>query len=131
LSSTPLEVLLFLNSWYFTAFFIAEILMFIYKGVLLPYPPSNLALELLLLLLFLGVETLRLFYGSKGNLCQRRVCVCVSVCLWLPCAVLCLYFLLLQTFILRLELLLTAGLLVLYCPELLLELTTLTTLTRY
>lgn len=32
LSSTPLQVLLYLNSWYFAAFFAAECLMFIYKG---------------------------------------------------------------------------------------------------
>lgn len=32
LSSTPLQVLLYLNSWYFAAFYLAEILMFIYKG---------------------------------------------------------------------------------------------------
>lgn len=33
LSSTSLQVLLYLNSWYFAAFYLAEILMFIYKGV--------------------------------------------------------------------------------------------------
>lgn len=33
LSSTPLQVLLYLNSWYFAAFYLAEIFMFIYKGL--------------------------------------------------------------------------------------------------
>ena len=33
LSSTPLQVLFYLNSWYFAAFYLAEILMFIYKGL--------------------------------------------------------------------------------------------------
>lgn len=34
LSSTPLQVLLYLNSWYFAAFFLAEVLIFVYKGQL-------------------------------------------------------------------------------------------------
>ncbi|XP_056295651.1 transmembrane protein 216 isoform X3 [Pseudoliparis swirei] len=36
LSSTPLQVLFYLNSWYFAAFYLAEILMFIYKDVPVP-----------------------------------------------------------------------------------------------
>uniref|UniRef100_W5LWF9 Transmembrane protein 216 n=1 Tax=Lepisosteus oculatus TaxID=7918 RepID=W5LWF9_LEPOC len=131
LPSAPLQVLLYLNGWYFAVFFIAEILMFVYKGVLLPYPPANLTLDLVLLFLFLGLEILRLFYGSKGNLCQHSLTLGLSVGLLVPCAVLSVYFLLLQTFVLRLELLLNAVLLVFYCLELLLGLVTLTALSRY
>lgn len=32
-------------------------------GVVLPYPSPNLILDIVLLLLFLGLEILRLFYG--------------------------------------------------------------------
>ncbi|XP_056295653.1 transmembrane protein 216 isoform X5 [Pseudoliparis swirei] len=122
LSSTPLQVLFYLNSWYFAAFYLAEILMFIYKGILLPYPADNLVLDVVLLALFLGLETLRLFYGWKGNLCERPLASCAALLVLLPCAALAVYFLLLQTFVLRLEFLLSAGLLCFYGLELLLGL---------
>uniref|UniRef100_A0A8D3A2Y8 Transmembrane protein 216 n=1 Tax=Scophthalmus maximus TaxID=52904 RepID=A0A8D3A2Y8_SCOMX len=95
LSSTPLQVLLYLNCWYFAAFYLAEILMFIYKGISLPYPSENLVLDVVLLLVFLGLEMLRIFYGWKGNLCEsalwpraRRSSSCFPAALW-PCTTCC------------------------------------------
>ncbi|XP_062856029.1 transmembrane protein 216 [Trichomycterus rosablanca] len=130
LSSTPLQILFYLNGWYFAAFFIAEILMFIYKGVLLPYPQANLILDIALLLIFLGLETLRLFYGWKGNLCERTLTLTVSVGVLVPCTVLSVYFLLLQTFILRFEFILNAVLLCFYGLELILALMTIAAFSR-
>lgn len=34
-------------------------------GILLPYPSDNLVLDVVLLVLFLGLETLRIFYGDN------------------------------------------------------------------
>ncbi|XP_056327964.1 transmembrane protein 216 [Danio aesculapii] len=130
LSSTPLQILFHLNGWYFAAFFVAEILMFIYKGVILPYPQDNLILDVVLLLLFLGLETLRLFYGWKGNLCQRSLALFMSVAILVPCAVLSVYYLLLQTFVLRLEFVLNAVLLCFYGFELVLGLMTISVFSR-
>ncbi|TMS17600.1 Transmembrane protein 216 [Larimichthys crocea] len=130
LSSTPLQVLLVLNSWYFAAFYLAEILMFIYKGVLLPYPSDNLVLDLVLLLLFLGLETLRIFYGWKGNLCERSLASCVSLFILFPCTALAVYYLLLQTFVLRLEFILSAVLLCFYSLEFLLGLLSVSAFSR-
>lgn len=130
LSSTPLEVLLFLNGWYYPVYFIAEILMFIYKGLLLPYPPATLTLDLVLLFLYLGVEILRLFFGSKGNLSQRTLPLAVSLLLSLPCSVMSVYFLLLQSFVLRVEVILNAILLLFYLLELLLGIVALATFAR-
>uniref|UniRef100_A0A3Q0R7X3 Transmembrane protein 216 n=1 Tax=Amphilophus citrinellus TaxID=61819 RepID=A0A3Q0R7X3_AMPCI len=130
LSSTPLQVLLYLNSWYFAAFYLAEILIFIYKGVLLPYPSDNLALDVVLLLLFLALETLRIFYGQKGNLCERSLATCVSLFVLFPCAALAMYYLLLQTFVLRLEFLLSTMLLCFYALEFLLGLLSISAFSR-
>ncbi|XP_064184179.1 transmembrane protein 216 [Anguilla rostrata] len=130
LSSAPLQVLLHLNGWYFAAFFVAEILMFVYKGVLLPYPRANLILDIVLLFLYLGLEVLRLFYGWKGNLCERSLALMLSVAVLVPCAVLCVYYLLLQTFVLRLELVLNAIQLCFYSLELLLSLITISAFSR-
>ncbi|XP_035988333.1 transmembrane protein 216 isoform X1 [Fundulus heteroclitus] len=79
LSSTPLQVLLYLNTWYFAAFYLAEILMFIYKGILLPYPLDNLVLDVVLLLLFLALETLRIFYGLLQQISDRLRCFSSSL----------------------------------------------------
>ncbi|MCI4380123.1 hypothetical protein PGIGA_G00236270 [Pangasianodon gigas] len=130
LSSMPLQVLFYLNCWYYAAFFIAESLMFIYKGILLPYPQDNLILDIVLLLLYLGLEALRLFYGWKGNLCERSLMLIVSVGVLVPCTVLSIYYLLLQTFILRLEFILNAILLCFYALELVLALITIAAFSR-
>ncbi|XP_063045925.1 transmembrane protein 216 [Engraulis encrasicolus] len=130
LSSAPLQVLLYLNSWYFAAFFIGECLMFIYKGILLPYPQQNLILDVVLLFLFLALEILRLFYGWKGNLCERSLAMSVSLSVLLPCAALAVYYLYLQTFVLRLEFILNAILLCFYGLEFILGVMCVTTFSR-
>lgn len=58
--------------------------------------------------------------GSKGNLCQRKVPLSLSLALTVPAAVLAVYYLLLQTYSLRLEAFLSAILLLFYSLELLL-----------
>ncbi|KAF3838841.1 hypothetical protein F7725_010609 [Dissostichus mawsoni] len=123
LSSTPLQVLLYLNIWYFAAFYLAEILMFIYKGIILPYPSDNLVLDVVLLLLFLGLETLRIFLRAS-------LASCASLFILLPCTALAVYFLLLQTFVLRLEFILSAVLLLFYALEFLLGLLSLSSFSR-
>ncbi|CAB4041222.1 transmembrane 216-like, partial [Paramuricea clavata] len=64
LSSLPLQVLLHLNVWYYVVFWVAELLLYVYKGVILPYPNqgSTLALEIILLFLFALIEAVRLFF---------------------------------------------------------------------
>ncbi|KAM9850414.1 transmembrane protein 216 [Aulostomus maculatus] len=104
--------------------------MFIYKGVLLPYPSNNLVLDLVLLLLFLGVEPLRIFYGWKGNLCEHSLALCVSLLMLLPSVTLAVYFMLLQTFVLLLEFILAAVLLCLHSLHLLMGLFTLSSFSR-
>ncbi|XP_041268434.1 transmembrane protein 216 isoform X1 [Onychostruthus taczanowskii] len=119
-SSAPLQVLLFLNGWYCATYFLLEAFVFVYKVLLLPYPVSNLVLDVVLLLLYLGIEATRIFFGSKGNLCQRKVPLSLSLALTVPAAVLAVYYLLLQTYSLRLEAFLSAILLLFYGLELLL-----------
>uniref|UniRef100_A0A8I5QKJ7 Transmembrane protein 216 n=1 Tax=Homo sapiens TaxID=9606 RepID=A0A8I5QKJ7_HUMAN len=68
LSSTPLEILFFLNGWYNATYFLLELFIFLYKGVLLPYPTANLVLDVVMLLLYLGIEVIRLFFGKADHL---------------------------------------------------------------
>ncbi|XP_043562012.1 transmembrane protein 216-like isoform X3 [Chiloscyllium plagiosum] len=112
--------LLFLNTWYYAAYFVAEILLFIYKSQLLPYTSANLTLDLVMLFLYLGVEIMRIFFGSKGNLCQRKVPLTISLVLLGPSTIMAVYYMLLQTYVLRLEVTINAILLVFYVFELVL-----------
>ncbi|XP_069757777.1 transmembrane protein 216-like isoform X2 [Narcine bancroftii] len=90
------------------------------RGLLLPYAHANLALDLVLLFLYLGVEIMRIFFGSKGNLTQRKVPLTISLMLLGPSAIMAVYYLLLQTYVLRLEVTINAILLVFYVFELVL-----------
>ncbi|KAK2520435.1 Tmem216 [Columba livia] len=65
-SSAPLQVLLFLNGWYSATYFVLEALIFVYKVLLLPYPFTNLVLDVALLLIYLGTEATRIFFDSRA-----------------------------------------------------------------
>nr|XP_008272639.1 transmembrane protein 216 isoform X3 [Oryctolagus cuniculus] len=67
LSSTPLEILFFLNGWYYATYFLLELFIFLYKGLLLPYPTANLVLDVVMLLLYLGIEVIRLFFDGRNS----------------------------------------------------------------
>nr|XP_046262253.1 transmembrane protein 216 isoform X3 [Scatophagus argus] len=100
------------------------------SGILLPYPSDNLVLDVVLLLLFLALETVRIFYGGKGNLCERSLASCVSLFMLIPCAALAVYYLLLQTFVLRFEVLLNTILICFYILEFLLGLLSISAFSR-
>ncbi|RDD45722.1 Transmembrane protein 216 [Trichoplax sp. H2] len=108
LSSLPLQILLYLNLWYFGFFWIVELLMYIYKGSVLPYPAGNLTAELILLFLMAAVESTRIFLGQKGNLTERKINLLVSIALSIPITFCLLFLLLWQTYVLRAELI-TCG----------------------
>ncbi|XP_072448205.1 transmembrane protein 216-like isoform X3 [Chiloscyllium punctatum] len=91
-----------------------------FQGQLLPYTSANLTLDLVMLFLYLGVEIMRIFFGSKGNLCQRKVPLTISLVLLGPSTIMAVYYMLLQTYVLRLEVIINAILLVFYVFELVL-----------
>ncbi|XP_029063664.1 transmembrane protein 216 isoform X1 [Monodon monoceros] len=84
-----------------------------------------------MLFLYLGIEVIRLFFGTKGNLCQRKMPLGISMALTFPSAMMASYYLLLQTYVLRLEAIMN-GILLFFCgSELLLEVLTLAAFSRY
>uniref|UniRef100_H3AHC7 Transmembrane protein 216 n=1 Tax=Latimeria chalumnae TaxID=7897 RepID=H3AHC7_LATCH len=64
--------------------------------------------------------------GSKGNLSQRKVTLSISLGLTIPAAMMAVYYLLLQTYVLRVEVILNAILLVFYALEFILDIVALT-----
>ncbi|XP_036780988.1 transmembrane protein 216 isoform X4 [Manis pentadactyla] len=83
-----------------------------------------------MLLLYLGIEVIRLFFGTKGNLCQRKMPLGISMALTFPSAMMASYYLLLQTYVLRLEAIMNSILLFFCGSELLLEVLTLAAFSR-
>nr|XP_006813800.1 PREDICTED: transmembrane protein 216-like [Saccoglossus kowalevskii] len=108
LSSLPLQILFYLNGWYYVAFWVCEALIFIYKGQLFPYPQSNIEGEVCLLFLIIGVESIRQVLGKKGNLTERTISLLLSVVLSLPMIFAHVYLLIWQTYVLRAEIILNS-----------------------
>lgn len=102
-SSLPYQTIMYCNSYYFALFWVAEIFIFIFKGEILPYPTGILAAEVVLLFIMAALEFIRMFMGMKGNLTERVVSVVVSLLLTLPSIFGCLYLIIWQTYVLRLE----------------------------
>ena len=69
-SSLSYQLLLYLGSYYFACFLAIELLLLLYKAVLLPYPGGVLASEAVLLLLLGVIELSRVLSGWKGNLTE-------------------------------------------------------------
>ncbi|XP_071792331.1 transmembrane protein 216-like [Asterias amurensis] len=112
LSSLPLQILLYLNGWYFALFWIVELLLFGYKVLILPYPGANFIAEIIILVLMLGIEYVRIFLAKKGNLTEKIVHLGVSLAISLATLFFSLYLLLWQTYILRIEIIVVAVVLV-------------------
>ncbi|KAK6171497.1 transmembrane protein 216 [Patella vulgata] len=107
-SSLPYQILLYLNGWYFGLFFLAEILIYIFKAETLPFASNTLAAEIILVFLLAGLEGLRLFFGRKGNLTEQTVGVIISVLLSVPAILGAVFILLWQTYVLRIDVILAA-----------------------
>ncbi|XP_060463581.2 transmembrane protein 80 isoform X1 [Panthera onca] len=122
LSSVSLQMLLYLSGGYYALYFLATLLLIIYKSQVFSYPRPYLALDLTLLFLMGILEAVRLYLGTKGNLMEAEVPLAVSLVLTAGGALLSTYFLLWQTLVLRADSTLSAALLALHGLEAVLQL---------
>ena len=112
LSSLPYQILLYLGGWLSGGYILSELLLLTYKLVILPYPVGNWISELLLLVFLSGCEASRILLAKKGNLTARTLSSTVSLLLALPCILAVVYMLVWQTYILKIEVILCATMLV-------------------
>ncbi|CAM9228589.1 unnamed protein product [Ascophyllum nodosum] len=103
LSSLPLEVLLYFNRWFSASFFVLAMCTYVYKGWRFYYPVGALELEISTTFLYALVETMRLFLASKGNKAEQINPLAMSLGLAAPVVLLYAYSLSLQTYVLRLD----------------------------
>lgn len=118
------EVLMYLNSYYFGTFVVCEITMEISKLIFVPTVPiSNLLQEYGILLLLCAVESVRIYLGRKGNLTETIIPIIISIVLTFPSALGVVYFLLWQSYVLRLETILCSIQLVMLALEFVMSVT--------
>lgn len=143
-SSLAYEILLYLNSFYLGMFFVCEVAMGILKAINVSYPENSLMTEVGIFCAMFLVEVFRIFLGRRGNLASKstehsfypilhfaifknnvfiyvfvsEVPVFFSVLLTIPSAVGVCYFLIYQTYILRLEYIWCAVMLMFHALEL-------------
>lgn len=117
-SSLAYEILLYLNSFYLGMFFVCEVAMGILKAINVSYPENALLTEAGIFSALCLVEVIRIFLGRRGNLASKKVPVFFSVILTIPSAIGVCYFLIYQTYILRLEYIWCAVMLMFHILEL-------------
>ena len=107
LSSLPLQILFFFNGWYDVAFTIAMSSLYAWKGSTLPYPDElrpMLGLEVAIVFLLAIIEYARIFLGTKGNKTEQSGPLLMSLVLGVPAMIANVYFLRLQIYVTRADL---------------------------
>lgn len=129
-SSLPYQILLSLSKWFLPSLVTVQVLVFLFKCLTLPYPPGNIASEALLLALYIIIEWGRISSGERGNLTERPLFVLVSLGLSGPACTVLVYWLIWQTYVLRVEGVLAAVALTMQAAQALLALLLLLAFTR-
>ncbi|XP_064019351.1 transmembrane protein 80 isoform X1 [Pogoniulus pusillus] len=111
------EMLLYVNGVYYIFYFLATLMMIVYKSQVFSYPDDFLAPDLVVLFVMAILEVPRLYLGSKGNLTEEEAPLGLSLVLTLGSVVLAVYFLAWQTYVLRADVILNALLLSTYGLE--------------
>jgi len=123
-SSTALHILLHANILYTILWFILEILLFIFKYYHLSYAANAFGVEISLVFMLCFNDFLRQFFGIKGNLMLDSGLLIIFIVYGLFCAIGFVFFLILQSYVQRLEILLSGISLALIVIEILLSIIT-------
>ncbi|KAL7057025.1 hypothetical protein AAHC03_018929 [Spirometra sp. Aus1] len=117
LASAPYDLILRFNICYSVLFFFSEYLIFLFKGLHLPYDGVVLASEVVYLFVLSAVEAIRLRFAVAGNFLERPSSTLTAVALLFINVVGCVWVAIWQSYILYLELILAVGQLAFYLAE--------------
>lgn len=101
LSSLPLQVLMYFHGWFDWIFVILSLVLYVYKGQVLPYPEDFLAMEVVGILLIAAIDPCRLLLGSRGNKTETLAPIIWFICLSVPLILGHVYYVRYQVFVLR------------------------------
>ncbi|GFR49327.1 hypothetical protein Agub_g11353 [Astrephomene gubernaculifera] len=108
LTSLGFQIFIFFGGWWDVAYYILNILVFVYKGLQLPYPNRNFSMEFCFSWLWILIEAPRLFLASKGNKTERAAPIIFSTILAMPLLAMYIYFVGFQTYVLKIDQILNA-----------------------
>jgi hypothetical protein len=103
-SSLPLQVLIFFNWHFMTFFFLLNLALFTYKSINFYYPTDYLGWDITIAFLYAIVESCRLLLVSKANKTSQMDGMFWSLVLGCPIIVAHAYLIALQTYVLRVDL---------------------------
>lgn len=124
-SSTTLHILLHCNIVYTVLWFILEILLFIFKYYHLTYAKYAFGLEFTIVFVVCFNDLIRHFFGIKGNLMLQPALLILFIIYGFICAIGFVFFIILQSYTQRIEILLSGIGLLLIVIEILLSIITL------
>ncbi|CAF1341834.1 unnamed protein product [Rotaria sordida] len=124
-SSTVLQILLYINIHYTIFWFILEISLFIFKYYHLPYATSAFGLEMAIIFMLCLNEFLREYFGMKGNLMLKSILLIIFILFGFFSIIGFIFFLILQSYTQRVEILLSTISLTLITFEILFSIITL------
>ncbi|CAF1144122.1 unnamed protein product [Adineta steineri] len=123
-SSTALHILLRINLNYTIFWFILEILLFIFKYYHITYASSAFGIEMAIIFMLCFNEFIRQFFNIKGNLMLQTSLLIISIVYGIFCIIGFVFFIVWQSYIQRVEIILSAISLALITIEILLSIIT-------
>ncbi|NWS49373.1 TMM80 protein, partial [Probosciger aterrimus] len=114
MSSVPLQLLFYVNGIYLIFYFLATLAILLYKSQAFSYPEDFLSVDLTLLVIMAIAEVLRLYLGVRGNLTEEEGLLGLSLVMTVGSVFLAVYFLVWQTYVLKIDVILNTILL-LFC----------------
>jgi len=102
-SSLPLQILLYFNVWWSPVWFLSSLILLVYKGLALPYPQSIYGAEIVFIIALVFIDFTRIFIGTKANKTLHFPSILFFLFLTSGLVLGCVYFLLWQTYVMRLD----------------------------
>lgn len=100
------QTMIAFNKVFSFIYFISEIALFIYKDVNLYYPPHTISVEITCLVFFLIVQLVRFYLGALGNRSETSIYVMFCLIFIIVPLYTFVHFLILQTYVLYIEMIL-------------------------
>jgi hypothetical protein len=107
-SSLPLQMLIYFNWHYIVFYFWINLALLTFKAARYYYPGRYLGWDIVIIFLYVIVEATRLLFASKGNKTSQIAPLITSIILALPIIVMHAYYIELQTYVLRVDVVINA-----------------------
>lgn len=107
-SSLPLQMLIYFNWHYIVFYFWINLALLTFKAARYYYPGTYLGWDIVIIFLYAIVEAVRLLFASKGNKTSQTGPLLVSLILTPGIIVLHAYYIELQTYVLRVDVVINA-----------------------